>query len=129
MISRPNSPASAGANFAAPPLPASLSLHPIRRSREYVRSYLLALVFGTAKCFARRPECPQGKVNRARPMRATYRRRRHSSACGKVSSGIFRGIVAEFFLERRGTIANFPAINARERGIERLMPGERIQQA
>jgi hypothetical protein len=43
------------------------------------------------------------------------------------SSGIFRRIVAELFLERRGT-REFSGVNAKKRGIERLMPGERIQQ-
>ena len=43
------------------------------------------------------------------------------------SSGIFCRIVAEFFLERRGT-REFPGVNAKERGIKRLMPGEGIQE-
>ena len=43
------------------------------------------------------------------------------------SSGIFRRIVAELFLQRRDT-GEFPGVNPKNRGLERLMPGQRIQE-
>ena len=51
----------------------------------------------------------------------------NSASSLERAAGIFRRIVAKFFLERRST-REFPGVNANERRIERLMPGERIQE-